>query len=50
MKYWAIFSGDKEGPKLDIRNLGGHLDVTHRARAGTLAWMLFPLDFCGLSG
>ena len=38
MKNWSISAGDKSwGTKLDVRDLGGHLDITHRARAGTLA-------------
>ena len=38
MNYWAISSGDQSGAvKLDVRDLGGHLDVTRRDRAGTLA-------------
>ena len=38
MKNWSISAGDKGwGFKLDVRDLGGHLDITNRARAGTLA-------------
>ena len=38
MKYWAISAGEKSwAVKLDIRDLGGHLDITRRARAGTLS-------------
>ena len=38
MKNWSISAGDKGwGVKLDVRDLGGHLDITCRVRAGTLA-------------
>ena len=38
MKNWATSTGDKGwAVKLDVRDLGGHLDITNRARAGTLA-------------
>ena len=38
MKNWALSAGDKSwGTKLHVRDLGGHLDVTMRARAGTLS-------------
>ena len=37
MKYWSISAGESWAVKLDVRDLGGHLDVTRRARAGTLA-------------
>ena len=38
MKNWSISAGDKGwGLKLDVRDLGGHLDITNRAGAGTLA-------------
>ena len=38
MKNWAISAGDRSwGAKLDVRDLGGHLDVTLRARGGTLS-------------
>ena len=38
MKIWTISLADKGwGVKLDVRDLGGHLDITNRARAGTLA-------------
>ena len=39
MKLWDV-SGDGEPCKieLDVRDLGGHLDFTRRARAGTLSW------------
>ena len=38
MNNWAILAGDKSwGTKLDVRDLGGHLNVTLRARAGTLS-------------
>ena len=38
MRNWAISAGNKGwGIKLDVRDLGGHLDMTNRARAGTLA-------------
>ena len=38
MKFWDI-SGDGRFWKvqLDVRDLGGHLDFTRRARAGTLS-------------
>ena len=38
MKHWDI-SGDGKAWKvqLDVRDLGGHLDFTRRARAGTLS-------------
>ena len=36
MKYWTTSAGDLSWPvKFDIRDLGGHLDVIRRARAGT---------------
>ena len=37
MKYWDV-SGDGKAWKgqLDVRDLGGHLDITRRARSGTL--------------
>ena len=31
--------------KLDVRDLGGHLDVTQRARAGTLSDRAFEATF-----
>ena len=38
MKDWAISCGNKSwAVKLDIQDLGGHLDVTNRARAHTLS-------------
>ena len=38
MKNWTISLGDKGlGVKLDVRDLGGHQDITNRARVGTLA-------------
>ena len=38
MKNWTISSGNRDwGTKLDIRDLGGHLDITSGASAGTLA-------------
>ena len=40
LKWWAILAGDRGwSVKLDVRVLGrgGHLDVTHRECAGTLA-------------
>ena len=38
MRNWIISAGNKGwGIKLDVRDLGGHLDMTNRARAGTLA-------------
>ena len=60
MKCWSVFdTGDKWSVRLDIRDLGGHLDSTLRARAATLGSRIsaavprvhsvavFPLDFCG---
>ena len=42
MKSWIISTGNKGwGIKLDVRDLGGHLDITNRARAGTLARRVF---------
>ena len=38
MKDWAFSAGNKSwGTKLDVRDLGGHLDVTCRAGAGNLS-------------
>ena len=49
---------DRWTVKLDVRDLGGHLDSTFRARATTLGYRItaavprvlsvavFPLDFC----
>ena len=38
MKILIISDGNRSwGVKLDVRDLGGHLDITNRARAGTLA-------------
>ena len=38
VKKWSISAGDRSwGTKLDVRDLGGHLHITNRARAGTLA-------------
>ena len=35
---WSISAGNRGwGIKIDVRDLGGHLDITNRARAGTLA-------------
>ena len=46
MKNWAISAGEGSwGTKLDLRDLGGHLNVTLRARAGTLS--LVELAKCG---
>ena len=60
MSKWLVSDpGDRCSAKLDIRDLGGHLDVTRRARAATLcSWRsgvlprvlavpALPLDFCG---
>ena len=60
MKGWLVSdTGDKWSVKLDVRDLGGHLDSTLRARATTLGYRIaavvprvpsvsvFPLDFCG---
>ena len=35
MKHWDVF-GDPWCVELDVRDLGGHLDFTRKARAGTL--------------
>ena len=45
-RFWKV--------QLDVRDLGGHLDFTSRARAGTLServgedycWVLLPLVLC----
>ena len=38
MKIWSISAGGRGwGVKLDVPDLGGHLDITNRARAGTVA-------------
>ena len=38
VRNWSISAGDKSwDTKLDVRDLGGHLDITNGARAGTLA-------------
>ena len=60
MKGWSVSdTGDNWSVRLDIRDLGGHLDSTLRARAGTLGsrisaavpWVhsvaVLPLDYCG---
>ena len=60
MRNWLISDGgDRWSVKLDVRDLGGHLDVTYRSRGCTLAarvrevlkvvWMVsaLPLDYCG---
>ena len=61
MRSWVLStSGDRWSVKLDVRDLGGHLDTTHRRRAGTLVGegvlklldsvllvMALPLDFTG---
>ena len=60
MKNWAVSdTGDKWSVMLDIRDLGGHLDSTFRARAVTLGFRMsvaiprvravavFPMDFVG---
>ena len=60
MKDWVLSdSGDRWSVKLDTRDLGGHLDTTHRRRNFTLAGrvvgllaavlvvMALPLDFAG---
>ena len=57
---WAVSdTGDKCSVRLDVRDLGGHLDCTLRARATTLVYRIpaavprvhsiavLPLDFCG---
>ena len=49
MKDWVVFSQDEHWTvKLDVRDLGGHLDTTYRALGCTLAAGL--LLFFGLSG
>ena len=58
MKYWTVSdTGDKWSVKLDIRDLGGHLDSTLRAKAVTFGFRMsaaiprvravavLPLDF-----
>ena len=60
MKHWLVSdAGDKWSVKLDVRDLGGHLDATRRVRAGTLSCRFslvlprvpsvaaLPLDFAG---
>ena len=60
MKCWAVSdTGDKWSVRIDVRDLGGHLDSTLRARATTLGYRItaavprvhsvavLPLDFCG---
>ena len=60
MKCWAVSdAGDKWSVRLDVRDLGGHLDSTFRARAVTLGFRMaaailrvravavLPLDFVG---
>ena len=60
VKGWSVSdTGDKWSVRLDIRDLGGHLDSTLSARAATLGSRVsaavplvhfvavFPLDFCG---
>ena len=60
MKCWAVSdAGDKWSVRLDIQDLGGHLDSTFRARAVTLGFRMsaaiprvravavLPLDFVG---
>ena len=63
MKDWLVSdAGDNLSVKLDVRDLGGHLDATRRARAGTLGCRFLavpprvpsvaalPLDFAGKLG
>ena len=41
MKCWAVSDiGDKLSVRLDVRDLGGHLDSTLRARATTLGYRI----------
>ena len=41
MKCWAVSdAGDKWSVRLDVRDLGGHLDSTLRARAATLGYRI----------
>ena len=52
MKCWVVSdAGDKWSVRLDVRDLGGHLDSTFRARAVTLnsrmSAAIPPLDFVG---
>ena len=60
MKCWVVSdAGDKWSVRLDVRDLGGHLDSTFRARAVTLGFRMaaaiprvravavLPLDFVG---
>ena len=63
MKDWVLSdSGDMWSVKLDVRDLGGHLDTAHRRRATTLTGrvaellsailvvMALPLTFAGKLG
>ena len=44
MKDWDISgAGDCWSVRLDVRDLGGHLDTTYRSRAGTLADRIPPV-------
>ena len=44
MKAWDISgAGDCWSVRLDVRDLGGHLDTTYRGRAGTLAERIPPV-------
>ena len=46
---WSISAGNRGwGTKLDVRDLGGHLEITNRARAGTLARRKQPPRFIWL--
>ena len=60
MRCWVVSdAGDKWSVRLDVRDLGGHLDSTYRARAVTLGFRMaaaiprvravavLPLDFVG---
>ena len=60
MKHWLIFDGgDRWSVKLDVRDFGGHLDVTYRSLSCTLSacvktvlrvvWLVsaLPLDYDG---
>ena len=55
MKAWVISNaGDRWSVKLDVKDLGGHLDTTFRGRAATLysggfGFTLVDLGFCVLS-
>ena len=50
MKGWVVFAqGERWTVKLDVRDLGGHLDTTYRAWGCTLVWLVsaLPLAYLG---